>query len=1556
MSSRAPRIRSIDCPRNDDQRDLVFNVSLSGAASEKSKVRYTFSGSARRGHDYDEHCNVSFDHGRTYRAVKGNEIEVPAGVCGFKVKVHTHVDVESKRVDTISLHASLNGGSTHGTGTICDRSLAPLGVRGVSSPVQSEGDALEFDVALSAAARSTTRVQLAVNDGTAKATSDYSTAMQVSFDGGKTYKPVVGDGVDVPAGASGFKVKVASIEDRVVEANELFSLKASVNGSSASGTATIVNDDSGDIKVVSVTGQDVVEGNHLVFKVNLEGGPTHPCRPAGSSCPPEQWTCTSGGGKGTIDLGDYKITVTEHNSVWILTNKSTGISTRIWGDPHVDEGNDGRNDFDFKKDMTFQLADGTKITVETVAWGTSGQTLSSKLTITDWCSKNAMVVSGLGWDSDGVNNLKVEKFEGEGRVLDLATDDGAFTLYETASCAWQVFDGRPATQSLVNQLEAGTLINPGTAVTLALADGTAVRTQDYQGKIEISLDEGRTWNLVDAVNVVNVPTGTDHFLARVPTIDDKVVENRETLTLQATAKAGSATGIGGILDNDACPVRVHCVSSAQANEGDPLTFSVGLSGSSNSVTQVTLLLSNGSATEGQDYKASGLMVSFDGGRTFQALTGSTVDVPAGVSGFKVKVQGLEDTNFEGNETFTLKATANGGSAQGIGTICEDDAAVRVVSVGAAQANEGDPLTFAVALSGTSTSATTVALQLTNGSATAGQDYAATGLQVSFDGGRTFAPITGNSVSVPAGVSGFSVKVGGLEDTVFEGNESFTLQASANGGSAQGIGTICDDDAAVRVIGVSSAHASEGDDLKFTVTLSGQSTSATQVNLQLANGSATGGQDFATTGLQASFDGGRTFVAINGTTVTVPAGAQGFVVKVGGLEDSVHEGKETFTLQASTNGSTAQGIGTICDDDAAVRVVGVSSTQANEGDPLTFAVTLSGAAASATTVALQLSNGTATAGQDYAATGLQVSFDGGNTFTAVTGNSVSVPAGATGFYVKVGGLEDSVHEGNETFTLQASGNGSTAQGIGTICDDDAAPRVVSVGAAQANEGDPLTFDVVMSGVSTTATTVALQLASGTAETGRDFATTGLTVSFDGGQTFSPVSGTSVTVPAGASGFKLRVPSIEDSSVEGNETFTLQASANGATASGTGTILDDDKPINPNDVSFKGDTRIVEGNPAHVFTVKLVEPVTEDTWVTVRIGNGTAQRTDGDGNGQNYVKDQATLDGWKNILTTATAGTSSLTKDFTVYGSDGQAVAGDTVRVLIRAGSSESEAYSVRAWQETQRVAQLGSALEGNEEFRMEVTTVGTQTLAQPAASTVTVVDNHVQLISPIIIDLNGDGVQTTAMQDSQARFDMDLDGVKDRTGWVSAQDAFLAVDNNLDGTVNDRSELFGGQIGEGFAKLASFDSNADGQVDAGDERFAELKLWQDRDGDGTTDQGELITLNEAGIASLRVSYELRAEDQNGNLLLERSDALTSDGRSVEVADAYFAVDSGADAPRLADLLSDGRDDEIPLGGLVPAAASTAAGTAPVAKPMEALVEANLDLEHLLHKPQTSSEGA
>jgi serine-aspartate repeat-containing protein C/D/E len=183
------------------------------------------------------------------------------------------------------------------------------------------------------------------------------------------------------------------------------------------------------------------------------------------------------------------------------------------------------------------------------------------------------------------------------------------------------------------------------------------------------------------------------------------------------------------------------------------------------------------------------------------------------------------------------------------------------------------------------------------------------------------------------------------------------------------------------------------------------------------------------------------------------------------------------------------------------------------------------------------------------------------------------------------------------------------------------------------------------------------------------------------------------------------------------------------------------------------------------------------------------------------------------------------------------------------------------------------------------------------------------LTPIVIDLDGDGIQTVARGASDATFDLFGNGSAIHSGWISSSDGFLAVDRDGNGKIDDITELFGGIAkGAGFAQLASFDSNGDGVVDAHDAGFDKLRIWQDANGNHQTDAGELMTLAEAGVAAMTVGYtELPFLDKQGNLHLERSEATMADGRSVDMTDVYFNVDvsdanaAGVALPTMAELL-------------------------------------------------------
>jgi hypothetical protein len=170
--------------------------------------------------------------------------------------------------------------------------------------------------------------------------------------------------------------------------------------------------------------------------------------------------------------------------------------------------------------------------------------------------------------------------------------------------------------------------------------------------------------------------------------------------------------------------------------------------------------------------------------------------------------------------------------------------------------------------------------------------------------------------------------------------------------------------------------------------------------------------------------------------------------------------------------------------------------------------------------------------------------------------------------------------------------------------------------------------------------------------------------------------------------------------------------------------------------------------------------------------------------------------------------------------------------------------------------------------------------------------------PIILDLDGNGLQTVGLA-SNIYFDHNGDGILTKTGWVGEGDALLVWDRNSNGLIDNGAELFGdftpmpdGSLApNGFAALAALDANGDGILDASDPAFAELKLWVDSDQNGVTGEGELMSLADAGIASLNLDNTLKNQKQsNGNTLAREGSFTRTDGTESAMGEFHLAIDT------------------------------------------------------------------
>ena len=166
-----------------------------------------------------------------------------------------------------------------------------------------------------------------------------------------------------------------------------------------------------------------VESNAIVDYLNRAQGIFPPANP--------QWTVQRDGSQAHIDLGNYTLDVDERNSQFIVTNKATGETTRIWGDPHVEV--DGKAVGDFYGTMTLNLDDGTKITINTTPYSAgNGMTLSNRLTITQ--GDRAMIVSGL--DQNQLGDLKIVQVPVGGQIIDAIQGDGVDIYENPEGAGW----------------------------------------------------------------------------------------------------------------------------------------------------------------------------------------------------------------------------------------------------------------------------------------------------------------------------------------------------------------------------------------------------------------------------------------------------------------------------------------------------------------------------------------------------------------------------------------------------------------------------------------------------------------------------------------------------------------------------------------------------------------------------------------------------------------------------------------------------------------------------------------------------------------------------------------------------------------------------------------------------------------------------------------------------------------------------------------------------------------------------------------------------------------
>ncbi|MBS7671670.1 tandem-95 repeat protein [Croceicoccus gelatinilyticus] len=182
-------------------------------------------------------------------------------------------------------------------------------------------------------------------------------------------------------------------------------------------------------------------------------------------------------------------------------------------------------------------------------------------------------------------------------------------------------------------------------------------------------------------------------------------------------------------------------------------------------------------------------------------------------------------------------------------------------------------------------------------------------------------------------------------------------------------------------------------------------------------------------------------------------------------------------------------------------------------------------------------------------------------------------------------------------------------------------------------------------------------------------------------------------------------------------------------------------------------------------------------------------------------------------------------------------------------------------------------------------------------------------SPLVLDLNGDGIAISAIGEQRAYFDFQNDGFSELTAWINPEDGFLALDRDGNGVIDNGTELFGSNPydfaeyrGGGMSRLSALDTNYDGLISVADDQFVDLQIWQDLNRDGVSDAGELFSLDDLGIVSIDLDYFKVDEVQTDGYISERSTFEWADGTLGEIADVWFRTDPRAALQRNASEIS------------------------------------------------------
>ena len=1178
---------------------ITFTVTLDNAVPGGLKVTPSFTdGTAVAGTDY----------------TKNTAALTFAGTAGETktFTVATTEDTTQEHHETFTVGLAVSGTSATvtdtdtATGTINndDGAHAAVTVADVSA---AEGDSLTFTVTLDKAIAGGLTVTPSFTDGTATGGTDYTgntTALTFTGTAGETKT-----------------FTVATTEDTVAEADETFTVGLAVSGTTAdvtdsdTATGTITNDDTATLGFDS-TAVSVTEGGKASLTVELSNAAssdvTFSWQTAHGTAESSDYTAqaatnvtiAAGSTSATLEVQTAGDELVEGDETFTVTISASGLPAGVTlgadasATVTVTEDDAATLAFDA---TAVSVAEGGKasLTVElsqeaandvTFSWQTAHGTAGSA----DYTAQAATNVTIDAGDTSATLEVQTATDElAEGgetftATISASTLPAGVTLGTDATATVTITDDDGAAVTVADAAASEgdaitftvTLDNAvpgGLKVTPSFTDGTAVAGTDY------------TKNTA-ALTFAGTAGETKTFT--VATTEDTTQEHHETFTVGLAVSGTSATVTDtdtatGTINNDDGAHAAVTVADVSAAEGDSLTFTVTLDKAIAGGLTVTPSFTDGTATGGTDYTGNTTALTFTGTagetKTFTVAT-------------------TEDTVAEADETFTVGLAVSGTTADvtdsdtATGTITNDDTATVSLVLSPDSINEnGGSSTVTASLSAAASVEVTVTVSTAPVSPAVAADVTQSGTELTIAAGATASTgtVTLTAVNNDVAAADKQVTVSG----------AVTGHAGVSAPAGQTL-TVTEDDAATLAFDATAVSVAEGGKASLTVELSQEAANDVTFSWQTAHGTA----------------GSADYTAQAATNVTIDAGDTSATLEVQTATDELAEGGETFTATISastlpagvTLGTDATATVTITDDDGAA--VTVADAAAEEGDAITFTVTLDNAVPDGFTVTPGFTDGTAVEGTDYTENTAALTFAG--------------TAGETQSFT-VSTAEDTTQEHHETFTVGLAVSGTSATvtdtdtATGTINNDDGAHAAVTIEDVSAEEGDALTFKVTLDNAVTGGLTVTPSFTDGTATGGTDYTAN------TGALKFTGTAGQQMT---------FLVATTEDTVVEADETFTVGLAVSGTTAdvtdsdTATGTITNDDETSRgvTHPAVTIADVSAAEGD-ALTFTVTLDQAVSGGLTVTPSFTDGTATK------GTDYTENTAAL---------TFAGTSGEAQSFTV----------------------------------------------------------------------------------------------------------------------------------------------------------------------------------------------------------------------------------------------------------------------------------------------------------------------